>query len=158
MFPFRFEKVFYFYRKFTAMIKTTEVRRGNLVQYAIKDSKGNVPAAFKKPLIVDEIRDNFFMITDNLGFEVQFAESQVEGVPLTPAILQNTEFKKVQFYVERAGTGYYWGVGKFRLLYNDIKNVFYYSHTDTELPYLHQLQNLFFALTGEELNIPYKTF
>lgn len=142
------------------MIKTNEVRRGNLVAYAIKDSKGNVPAAFKKPLIVDEIRDSFFMITDNLGFEMQFAESQLEGVPLTPGILKamgfiwkstdegpQCEMKGTDFVLFDDGSV---GVGGW--VYSD------FVHVGNSAKFLHQLQNLFFALTGEELNIPYKTF
>ena len=33
------------------------------------------------------------------------------------------------------------------------KNAFFYSPTSLHLKYVHQLQNLYFALTGEELEI-----
>lgn len=70
----------------------------------------------------------------------------IHGIPLTPEILE-----KCGFYAE----GNIYAYNRFEVYYNDQLGDFRYNRCDgfaTSLYYLHHLQNLFFALSGEELN------
>jgi len=78
--------------------------------------------------------------------------SNLSPIPLTPEILEKCGFEK------RGKNGYY-GNGKGNLLYIDISNNSLlqagaydsWAILTTKLQHLHQLQNLYYALTGEEL-------
>lgn len=71
-------------------------------------------------------------------------DCNIEPIPLTEEILL-----KVSTISKQEGYPY-----KFLKGYLKMRNgVFFYKYygIEVELPYLHQLQNLYFALTGEEL-------
>ena len=78
------------------------------------------------------------------------------GVPLTPEILEKCGFKKRD---EEFNSLFRLGkVQVYTQVYSENNNIFFaysfgYDIEETEIKYLHQLQNLYFALTGEELNI-----
>jgi len=91
----------------------------------------------------------------NIGpdeFPVYIEWHMFEPIPLTPEILEKCGFEK------RGKNGYY-GNGKGNLLYIDISNNSLlqagaydsWAILTTKLQHLHQLQNLYYALTGEEL-------
>jgi hypothetical protein len=128
------------------MIADKELRRGNFVAHAHEGA-----------LIVTGTGATGFAGKDALGNQWKFNYEDVDGIPLTAELLESLGFKKTQFYVERVGIGHRWEVGKFSLLFHEIRGVFYYPHLDTNLPFLHQLQNLFFDLTGEWLEIDIKS-
>lgn len=70
-----------------------------------------------------------------------------EPIPLTPEILEAAGFVRVDRFYE-----------KDEIILLNVGNVYLYhysNHSDkrTTLKYLHQLQNLYFALTGKELNV-----
>lgn len=73
--------------------------------------------------------------------------SWVEGIPLTPVLLYGAGFSTPHDYVStvvsKGGVMIDYHLGKFRLRDN----------SRITIDYLHQLQNLYFALTGEELTI-----
>lgn len=69
-------------------------------------------------------------------------EGMAEGIPLTPEILEKCGFVQTSAATFGNGIiGIYFGEGEY-----------FYNHGKGK--YLHQLQNLYFALTGEELNCP----
>ena len=66
--------------------------------------------------------------------------------------IQLTEEWLVKFgFIKRTPTGYYFDMGRMSINLPDFeyKNI----RIDVKLKYVHQLQNLYFALTGEELTI-----
>ena len=77
-----------------------------------------------------------------------------EPIDLTPELLEKCGFEKLEF-----GNGFMFvislGGGRvFLLKYNPLRTDFFYEHYyGTKVQYLHQLQNLYFVLTGEELTI-----
>jgi hypothetical protein len=79
------------------------------------------------------------------------------GIPLTPEILQKAGFA-VAFTSDpqspNASKKYTLGLFKIHQPDEDAPFLYFFSEDyDVRLKYLHQLQNLYFALTGEELNI-----
>jgi len=88
--------------------------------------------------------------------KAHFELSTRNPIPLTPEILE-----KCGFHSKYKSVHMQWNIGGFYLHQkSDVdddnisipeENVFHYDFT-YEIKYLHQLQNLYFALTGEELN------
>ncbi|MFL5741109.1 MAG: hypothetical protein ACJ75B_12880 [Flavisolibacter sp.] len=72
----------------------------------------------------------FLSISD---YSDRFSYSAFEPIVLSPDILQYCRIKDKRFYLVEAAQGY--------------------SYDFTSIQYLHQLQNLYFALTGEELEV-----
>ena len=67
------------------------------------------------------------------GFSDRFSYSAFEPIALSPDVLQKCRFTDEKFYLlEKDGM---------------------YSYDSTAVPYLHKLQNLYFALTGCELEV-----
>ncbi len=82
--------------------------------------------------------------------------NEIKPIPLTPEILKKAGFRKINYY-----DGNSFGlkisdshefVCNERVFYLACDDSFYNEVLD-HIKYLHQLQNLYFALTGEELNI-----
>ena len=71
-----------------------------------------------------------------------------EPIPLSPEILEKCGFKK---QLIKGKTDKYW-FEKGEISYNEIHEKFWYHGVLENSPkYLHQLQNLYFSLTGGEL-------
>jgi hypothetical protein len=141
------------------MIKTNEVRRGNLVAYARKEHKrGNVPEAFKKGLIIEEIETESFICFDGLNFLCGFSADSLEGIPLAPGVLEKLGFKYREhlqdFYLKFGGNNAIIII-RDTPLHNETKIAPSNGGSATAKPchFLHDLQNLYFTLTGEELDI-----
>lgn len=127
-------------------LKASELRIGNILLGYLTG----------KPVIVDwvvlkHMQDGNYRSVYNPDTPVY------QPIPLTPEILEKAGF-------EKAFGGYQKSLGNrvnaTRLGYYERTNEVYIEMTDDhyEIPaatakYLHQLQNLYFALTGEELNI-----
>lgn len=113
-----------------------------------------------------EERSEYFQITK--GFEIDSAEELYYPIPLTPELLVRCGFEKEKIH---NGFSFKKEIGRdgFKLEicfckgvqeYTDFKIIGNGCYDDCGemslneiLKYLHQLQNLYFALTGEELNI-----
>ena len=86
----------------------------------------------------------------------QYKPIEIEPIPLTPEILEKCGFGKIEIELE---LGAIFGIIKkglhpLMLKYNFLQaSCFYGFYYGTKVEYLHQLQNLYFALTGEELEI-----
>ncbi|WP_288373977.1 hypothetical protein [uncultured Chryseobacterium sp.] len=121
------------------MIAPQDLRLGNLVQY---DGK-----IFK----VKEIR-NYIIVCDRGKGNVDFTVNEISPIELTEDWL-------LKFGYEPTTLGY-WSNGKIEIGYTTTDDNIHYEYISithktemTNLKYVHQLQNLFFAFTGEELTI-----
>lgn len=88
------------------------------------------------------------------GDAALIAYSNPEPIPLTPEILEKAGFELLPgghhyAYGENPLTHDYMIVVK----YSVIINGFFYQNGHFHIKHLHQLQNLYFALTGQELEI-----
>ena len=71
--------------------------------------------------------------------------NQLEPIPLTPEILEKCGFEKLNSGNRR--------FNKIVLMCESVSNYLLKDIPLTPIRYLHQLQNLYFALTGEELEV-----
>jgi len=127
-------------------MKASELRVGNYVQTNYEGILQVVNVNSAGLEYIDAHKPNFSAIG-------RFELSSVSGIPLTEEILLKCGFveKKKWFYKEKFLLGYMttdenlqaeWKFGGVEGTWNLLN-----------LKYLHQLQNLYFALTGEELEI-----
>jgi hypothetical protein len=112
------------------MIKANELRVANLVYY--KD----------KICPIESIeRSGYVEVGTDIGGWVECCDvDDIEPIPLTHKILNDAGFNIV-------------GDDNFKGIIYEIENTDEWQYNSTKLKYLHQLQNLYFALTGEELKI-----
>lgn len=109
------------------MIDATNLRLGNWIMVA---GTGEIHAV---KVTIDNLR------------QLLVAPEYAASIPLTPEIFIQCGFKyKDECFVKETETG--------EIIFSDN---FILQSTDsiTQLKYVHQFQNLYFALTGEELNI-----
>jgi hypothetical protein len=115
------------------MIDARELRIGNWV--IIKDANKNFDEEYKIPVEANHLSD------------IESSNYYAIGIPLTPEIL------------EKAGAirkyGNTWYLGKLRFELNSTGKIirFHYSGKVVYLDYVHQLQNLYWCLSGKELEI-----
>ena len=138
------------------MIKSNEVRIGNCVEYNSAHPGFNKGTKNEKHFICKIGNEDGFALSD--GFDNWYNEDELNPIPLTPEILE-----KAGFVGKYKSVGYSFikdGVGLSSQDETDdgfpIRDyVFhvYYNYTGVPIFYVHQLQNLYFALTGEELEI-----
>jgi hypothetical protein len=114
------------------MINMYELRLGN---WLLQDGTNYINVGI--------IQKNFYATAINERNITRF-----EPVPLTPEILEKCGFERLDRFFEKDEI--------ILLLVGGDTILYYYSTKSdkrTEIQYLHQLQNLYFALVGEELNI-----
>lgn len=114
------------------MIKANELMIGNYV-------KPISPRHEERYIQIESIAN------DKINIEFRdYQLTEIEPISLTPEIFNCLEFNvmpgEIRWYAE--GNAYFWG-------YIDDGEFI----QETELPFVHQLQNLYFALTAEELEI-----
>ena len=89
-------------------------------------------------------------------------ECDFEPIPLTEEILLKCGFKKTEeYYAADEENVDVYTIGCFDIAFIDneyklwisIDEDSYYNFAWTEIKYLHQLQNIYFALTGQELEV-----
>jgi len=120
------------------MMKATELRIGNYVKCYVK----GITDRF------DTVQLNIYHLTDICK---QIKDYKYEPIPLTEEWLL-----KFGFELDIEDDGYQ--KGKYKVSVSDEGCLFfiyvgYYPEEIAEFKYIHQLQNLYFALTGEELEI-----
>lgn len=117
-------------------MKASELRIGN------KLYRGNSVVTVKR--IIHEDRD-ILILEDNglltLGYTVT-------PIPLSHEILEKCGFATTRFQVFTNK----WHIGSFQLDVDDDMAVWVSGNDRVIIYHLHQLQNLYYALTGEELN------
>lgn len=117
------------------MIKANELRIGNLI----------MSPDTKHPVVV-EINHLLYIAGDEKYY------GEYEPVPLTPEILEAAGFKIEDKLNVGAQTYFKDGMGEY-LTYHYDGFCVYESSKQPVIKSLHQLQNLYFALTGQELEI-----
>jgi hypothetical protein len=115
-------------------MNASELRIGNLV-YGYPFRIINVGEITKKCVLIKHDET-----------EEPFNYDELEGIPLTPEILEKAGFQ----YQADINNGYY-ELDSFSL--DETDGGFLHNACDNSVDYLHQLQNLYFALTGSELEI-----
>lgn len=112
-----------------------ELRRGNLV-YGISD----------RIETVEEILSVYVETSINGGLKHYSNYEDIQPIPLTPEILLKCGARQLPH-------GYFIGKLKFTYEHNELSEFvrFHYSGKIAYIQYLHQLQNLYFALTNTEL-------
>ena len=118
-------------------MEAKELRVGNLVSVIFA---GHKTASYHKIVAED--------IVDIANKKVT---STPEPIPLTPEILEKAGFTNEDKLHAGANTWWKEGMGEYLSFYYD--GFLKYELTGRSVKYLHQLQNLYFALTGEELEI-----
>lgn len=78
--------------------------------------------------------------------------SSFEPVRLNDAIMERCGFERGTDSTSRPAGPYHKGVCEVTV-HNEFYAPEYFQPNGTELPHLHQLQNLYFALTGAELEV-----
>lgn len=103
----------------------------------------------------NELRVNnwVYCIEDHVNIEILPSDVQLAGqfkpILLTEEWLLKFGFEEVELSIPRK-----WNNKKFRIRENHPNRYFVsYKYGHVELIHVHQLQNLYFALTGEELTI-----
>lgn len=138
------------------MIDAKELRIGNWVNIHDK------PASTYHPQKITAIYSNNRVEMADSGFEIDFPfdADSLYPIPLTPELLEKAGFKVVvgQAFTAMASKQ---GIDLFFLypaIDETLEVVFAFNNlqgetTRRELKYVHELQNLIFALTGQELEI-----
>lgn len=118
------------------MIKPEELRIGNLI---------HVPSTGQSIPVTAINMDLGVWVNRSLGV---LGFDQIEPIPLTEEWLLKFGFEKVEHT--------FWIIGL--AVHNNTPREFYvlYEQNRTIITSVHQLQNLFFALCGEELNLKTK--
>lgn len=119
-------------------MKATELRIGNWVQTKQTEKQ--------------------FQVTTSTFEVLSVVESQYKPIPLTEEWLKRFGFDKDEEYDEGGLVDYRW-----TLMYRSLEFVSFWNseelngvnqpQTGVDIEYVHQLQNLYFALTGEELTL-----
>lgn len=117
-------------------MKANELRIGNLLRY---DKTQDY-------CFIELIHNNHFDCRSIVG-NIFTPNAKYEPIPLTEEWLLKFGFKRFP-----------WGLVKGNLLFKDDLKCSYLilqvgNGFDTKIRYVHQLQNIYFALTGEELTI-----
>jgi len=119
------------------MIKATELRIGNKLLYTISG----------EPLRVGEVTQLYMAEGGGGAIDYHYPLSWAKPISLTPEILEACGFIKFKKNVWRKGQLQWYS--HLAYLKNEDTDECYYIPTIVD--YLHQLQNLYYALTGEEL-------
>lgn len=132
------------------MIKANELRLGNWLNGYDPSTMDHNKKGYFRVFNIEEDKINVWRVE---GFPNEYATG--EPIPLTPQILERCGFEKGNmpftgdygYIIEDKGAGYFIG-----LIDNEQNGfMFHNPHFNRSYKYLHQLQNLVFDLTGEEL-------
>lgn len=117
------------------MINSQELRIGNWVNAP----HGNVQ--------IKELTEGGAKFTDDCGGNYP----SLEPIPLTPELLEAAAIPKFLLQIQTESRLQLWA-GKEGVRWYDFE---WNEFGETNIKYLHQLQNLYFALTGTELSITF---
>lgn len=119
-------------------MEANELRIGNYIQFG-----GN----FCK---VSELQDGCFYVKHHSGFSMKNTSYELKPIPLTEEVLLKCGF-------EKSSLGYFTIFCGSNVMsvycFDEFSRVKIVSQTICCVNYLHQLQNLYFALTGKELQL-----
>ena len=133
------------------MIKSSELRIGNRLRPLRVIDPSNIPLM------------GYSICAAHIAYSVQELNSDWEPIPLTTEILEKCGFKdRTEGYRATGAVGGVWVApsafnGKDIALYENWAGgklwSYYLGHYELPITSVHQLQNLYFALTGEELGV-----
>ena len=134
-------------------MKTTELRLGNWIQgvRTYKDKTYTDIPMFVEAIFNDTIYADF---EDNVTDVWEYTESEIQGIPLTNEALKQCGFKPTNFGAETHIMAVEWSYLRLKQIGNEVSVEL--SHKPNEIfriKYVHELQNLYFTLTKEELTI-----
>ncbi len=123
------------------MIQANEYRLGNLVNYTVN----------REPLHIGKITGLYVTQEEERKIIIDYHYPGVFGepIPLTPDILEKCGFDKRGYKKLSNKLKLEWSFGNEFWIDREGETVFTFENINS----LHQLQNLYFALTGEELNV-----
>lgn len=136
------------------MIKANELRIGNLVVHDSLDQGERI-------VRVVQIREKDFIAEGDEVFPTSKEHGEMEGIPLTPEILEKCGFaryengtiKGYRLLVNKPDEDYFQISGSLKGWHLRIGIDWVYPHPYKPFLYIHQLLNLYYALTGEELEV-----
>ena len=139
------------------MIEPTHLRIGNIISWELGTGQIVVGEAHAIDKDKVAISDAYYTIEDGERVGGQ-GWIQIEGlfpVPLTPEWLERMGFEHIENILEDFyAIEYDEGVCTFGIdKYHEDWFITGYSNTHGAIKYVHQLQNLYFALTSQELTI-----
>ena len=127
------------------MIQPIELRIGNWIHLKADTLSGSVDENAK----VIELTQDY--IRTDISKSFQLPSYEIYGINITPGILEMCRFEKEEDFARttyKLGDIYLRDYGSWKL-----ENKIGISLYHVSIDYLHQLQNLYFALTGTELSI-----
>ena len=132
-------------------MNANELRLGNLMHYYGNDVT---------VMSISKESADFGYFTDSIGFTRHYDVDFPKPIPLTEEWLEKFNFSRLdnEYWFNRDYPSYDLNLtGSFRRHYMDFDNddseSFEIEDKNINIKYVHQLQNLYFALTGEELTI-----
>jgi len=129
------------------MIQENELRIGNRIS-VIADQNTDEHQSKIVAINPDYPYKSVRVSTDNDGNGMECSCEDINGIPTTPEILQKYGFEKDNTHLGGWLSPEYYST-RYRI-YDD-ENGYYHSSVFTRTGFLHQLQNLIFALTRQEL-------
>jgi hypothetical protein len=121
------------------MINIKELRIGNLVK------------ADNAKIWNEDYNNSIVEVDIDILLDIFRDESLFSPIPLTPELLKQCGFERHDL---SNNSQQYYTYTKVAFTFNSLHGWWYYNRNlDIQPKYLHQLQNLFFALTGTELEI-----
>jgi hypothetical protein len=150
------------------MIKAQELRIDNWVQVTNEYLKRIISGKVNKYQQVENVWS--FGINISSGYEgsmeAEFNMEDIEGIPLSPSILEKAGFVKTDeynnSYEKTIGFTFYEHLEGYFVIsenggvyrkYFEVDEDTFYSWHGTEIKFLHHLQNYFYCERGEELTI-----
>jgi len=124
-------------------MKSTELRIGNLVAH--KHLKGGVLYDYDSITFIVENA-----ISINSAKHVGRTIDSVKPIPLTEEWLIKFGFEYKEMYYQ---SEYLVALNDCFMIIERVNGLFYVDAPNNELKHVHQLQNIYFSLTGEELTI-----
>ena len=140
-------------------MRAEDLRIGNWLQSKIRYCNYGCDVHAGDSFQVSQVHKDYVDSWSDMGASGKLKIVHVEPIPLTEEWLDKfgliVEGKVWNFHIEKDMPTHYYlykikGFRGFMFAYEDGNRNF---HTLSDLLYVHQLQNLYFALTGEELTI-----
>ena len=135
------------------MIKPEEVRINNQIAWGVKT--GAIQGIHTKE--VNGKRQAHFYVNGIVGDYYCVLPEEIYPIPLSEEWMLKFGFEKEEVDAPAIATWNEWWLDGFEISSRGTEggseNQFYYGVVTREVKYVHQLQNIYFALTGEELTL-----
>lgn len=124
-----------------------ELRIGNLLQYSV--TTVYVLGIHQAATLAKSHTIDLGYYTDSVGFERHENDEQLSGIPLSPEWLERLGVQ----YDGQIGYDVYWYDRHSKYFCSEYTDGDGGTHKISKCEYVHQLQNLYYALTGKELEL-----